>query len=465
MVDAVIVGAGIAGLSAAWELRARGITPLVLEQSDRAGGVIVTERADGFVIDRGPDAILSQKLAALELVREAGLADRLVSTLAPRTAFVLKAGRLIALPEASFLGLPTRLRQLVVAPLFSWSAKLRMAAELLLPSKRAVPDESIGSFMRRHFGQEAVAYLAEPLLAGIHAGDVDQLSVHALFPRLVEAERNYGSVLRALVAAPPSQAQSAFVSFPNGIAELVDALVPTLGPQTIQYRSGVRQIEGNFGAPGAFSITLMSGETIEARTVIVATPAGPAASLIRSVDSELSALCAGIPYASTAVAVFGMRRDQVRHPLNGTGFVVPRQEKRALKAATWVSSKWPHRAPDGHVLMRGFLGGETDLDVLEKSDYELAQTAFDELSTILDISGTPSLIRVYRWPHATPQYLVGHLERVSRIDERLLQLPGLYLTGSGYRGTGIPDCVSDARATAANAALFLRGHAADSLRS
>lgn len=455
MFDAVIVGAGIAGLSAAWELRARGIAPLVLEQTHRAGGVIVTQRSDGFVIDSGPDSLLSQKLAAIELVRELGLADRLVSTLSPRTAFVLKAGRLIPLPEASFLGLPTRLGPLVSTQLFSWPAKVRMAVELLMAAKREVHDESIGSFMRRHFGQEAVRYLAEPLLAGIHAGDVDRLSVHALFPRLVEAERTYGSVLRALFAAPPpSEGHSAFVSFPTGLAELVETLARTLGEETIQYNSGVRQIEK--AAPGSFNIKMTSGDTIEARTVIVATPSGSAASVIRPVDPALAALCAGIPYASSATAAFGLRRDQVGHPLNGSGFVVPREEKRALKAATWVSSKWPQRAPAGHVLMRGFLGGATDPDVLEKSDYELAKTAFDDLAAILDISGAPSLIRLYRWSHATPQYLVGHLERVRQIDERLSQRPGLYLTGSSYRGTGIPDCVSDARATAANAAAFLR---------
>lgn len=453
MRDVVIIGAGIAGLSAAWELRTRGQAPLIVEASPRAGGVIRTDRVDGFVIDAGPDSILVHKSAGLDLCRELGLAERLHPTLPPRTAFVLKHGRLVPLPESSFLGLPTRVKPFLTTRLFSWRAKLRMALETLTPARHAAGDESIGQFMRRRFGDEAVTFLAEPLLAGIHAGDVEQLSIGALFPALVDAERTRGSVLRALFATRrPTSAQGAFVSFPGGTIELVNRLADALDEGAIYYNAGVESIGGR--AP--FALALTTGETIETKAVIVTAPAWAAASILRGLDAELSNLCASIPYASTATVAFGLARDQVAHPLRGTGFVVPRSEGRQVMAGTWVSSKWPHRAPDGHVLVRAFLGGAQITDLLSKSDDELAAIAFGELASILDIAGAPVLTRVFRWPRATPQYHVGHLDTVRRIDERLAHLPGLFVCGSGYRGTGIPDCIADARASAARASAGLR---------
>jgi protoporphyrinogen/coproporphyrinogen III oxidase len=449
MHDVVVVGAGIAGLTAAWELQVRGLRPLVLERQARAGGVILTETIGDFVIDAGPDSLLVQKTAAVELCRALGIADRLVPTLPPRLAFVLRSGRLTPLPEASFLGLPTRLRPFLTTRLFSWRGKLRMAAELFLATRADLEDESIGSFIRRRFGDEAVTMLAEPLLAGIHVGDVERLSIHALFPRLVQAERS-GGVLRTLAAGPvaaPSP-NGAFMSFPNGIGELVEALVRDVGDAAIHYDARVTRIEGR----QPFTLTLESGESIVARSVVVAAPAWVAAGMLAPVDRELAHLCGEIPYASSATTVFGLRRTQVRGPLSGSGFVVPRSEGIALTAGTFVSSKWPHRAGGDSVLLRGFLGGALNEAVLNRTDGDLTRMAFDDLARILQIDGDPTVARVYRWPRATPQYVVGHLARIRAIDDRLSQIPGLYLTGSGYRGTGIPDCVADARATAASAA-------------
>lgn len=451
MYEVVIVGGGIAGLAAAWELRRRGIQPLVLEASNRPGGVVITERIDGFVLDGGPDSLLVQKPAALELCRELGIDSRLVPTLPPRTAYILRSGTLHPLPPGSFLGLPTRLDHFARSRLFSWHGKLRMAAEAALPA-RPQDDESIGAFMRRRFGNEAVEYLAEPLLAGIHAGDVDRLSVHALFPRLPALERTSGSVLRGLRRATPERREAAaFMSFPGGIAELPEALASALGPDVIKYNASVMQISGH----QPYKLTLDTDVAIYARAVVVATPAWAAAAMFRSLDRPLASLCADIPYASTGTVVFGLKRDQVAHPLNGTGFVVPRAERRLLMAGTWVSSKWPNRAPDGYVLLRGFVGGARDPHALDRSDDALAAAVFEELRELLGISGEPSLVRVFRWPRATPQYVVGHLARVRRIEERLQSLPGVFVTGSGYRGTGIPDCVADGRATGAQVAALI----------
>ena len=454
MRDVLIVGGGIAGLSAAWELARRGHTPMVLERAGRPGGVIRTEHVDGFVIDAGPDSLLVQKPAALDLCRELGLGDRLFPTLTPRTAFILRGGRLVPLPEGSVLGIPTRFSPFITTRLFSWRGKARMALELAVRPRRDQEDESIGHFMRRRFGQEAVTYLAEPLLAGIHGGDVNRLSMRAAFPRLVDAERTYGSVLRGLSAVnagSPSSSTGAFMSLPGGVEELVTTLVDRLPPGSVQTKAEVVDVRGQ----GPFAVTLGSGEVIDTRAVIVAAPAWAAAPMLASIDAALTQRIAEIPYASSATVVMALRRDQVRHPLAGSGYVVPRPERHVLMAASWVSSKWPQRAPAGYVLLRAFVGGAYDLSILDQSDDAMTGAVLAELRGQLGITGEPALVRVYRWPRANAQHEIGHLQRMTEIDQRLASYPGLFVTGSGFRGTGIPDCVADGRATATRASDFL----------
>ncbi len=450
-IDVAIVGGGIAGLSAAYDLQARGLSVRVLEASARVGGVIATERFDGWVIDGGPDSLLVQKPAAVTLCRELGIADRLLSTLTPRTAFVLRDGRLHAIAEGSFLGFPITFGALARSRLFSLAGKARMAGEVIVPRRTVDEDESIGAFVSRRFGREAVDYLADPLLAGIHAGDVDRLSIRALFPRLVDAERRSGSVIRALRAlhVRPSP-QGAFVSLPGGTGELVDSLSNALKPDTVVTNARVTNLRRGLD----YAIDSTTGN-VQARCVVLAVPAYVTGTLTRPIDPALADLCDAIPYASTATVAFGYRRDQVAHPLRGTGFVVPRTEGLALLAGTWVSSKWPGRAPEGHVLLRGFLGGGRDPRRLDASDAELIDTARRELSDLLGISGSPLFSRVYRWTRQSPQYEVGHLHRVVSIDRRLNALPGLFVTGSGFKAVGIPDCISDGRATAARVADYV----------
>lgn len=451
-VDVGIVGGGIAGLSAAYELRARGLTCRVLEARERPGGVIVTERVDGWVIDGGPDALLVQKPAAISLCRELGLADALVPTLTPRTAYVLRDGTLHPLVEGSFLGFPLSAGAFLQSTLFSFRGKLRMALEAVVPRRDGDDDESIGSFVRRRFGAEAAEYLADPLLAGIHAGDADRLSVRALFPRLVDAERQTGSVLRAFRALRlrPSP-QGAFVSLPGGTGALVEALAAAVGPASIACQARVTELH----RAGNFVISSSAG-VLRARAVILAVPAYIAGNLLGGFDTQLEGLCATIPYASTATVVAGYRKDQVGHPMRGSGFVVPRSERTPLLAATWITSKWPGRAPDGHVLLRGFLGGGRDPHRTDAPDAELVNTVTTALAGLLYIDGPPVLTRVYRFPRQSPQYEVGHLQRVESIERRLSMLPGLFVTGSGFRAIGIPDSIADARETAGQAAAFLR---------
>jgi protoporphyrinogen/coproporphyrinogen III oxidase len=474
-IDVAIVGGGIAGLATAYELSRHGVSCIVLEQSGRAGGVILNERLDGYTIDAGPDALLAQKADGIRLCEELGLADRLMPTSPPRLAYIQRGGRLHALPAGSVLGIPTRVGPFVRTGLFSWRGKIRMAAEIAVPARRDGEDESIGAFIRRRFGDEAATYLAEPLLAGIHGGDVDRLSMPALFPRFVEDERTHGSLLRAFRqrAARPPQAggtvdpgrgqpagASAFRSLPGGLGEIVTAIAAALPAGSIRLNAAVTRIGGS----GPFELAIASGPPVAARAVVLAAPAFVAAHLLRDRDADIARWCGDIPYASAGTVALAFRRGDVAHALNGSGFVVPRVEAHGILAASWLSSKWPHRAPAGTVLMRAFVGGTRDPLALDRSDADLVAQAIGALTPLLGIRARPLLSRVYRFERASPQHEVGHLARVAAIDRALARHPGLFLTGSGFRGVGVPDCVGDGRATARQAIAWLNAANAGALR-
>jgi len=449
----VVVGGGVAGLAAAYELHRRGILVRVVERARRAGGVVLTEHVDRFTFDAGPDALLIQKPAAIQLCRELGLGDRLFTTSKPRAAFILRDGVLHPLPESSVLGIPRNVSALAATRLFSLAGKARMAMEILVrPRPAASGDESIASFIGRRFGAEAVTYLAEPLLAGIHAGDVNRLSMRALFPRFLEAERKHGSVLRAFrQLRQPASHDGAFMSLPGGLDEIVDALLRVLPAGTVSLGTGVQAVE----AGARYRVVLEDGERIEAPAVVVCTPSYVAASLVRGLDADLAGLCDGIPYASSATVTFGYRREAVAHPLRGSGFVVPKVEGTTIMAGSWISSKWRDRAPSGHVLLRAFIGGARDPRAMDMDDGDLIRAAESEMGWLMGFQGPPIFTRLHRWERANAQHEVGHLDRMAAIDARLAARPGLFVTGSGFRGVGVPDCVADARATAAAVADYL----------
>jgi oxygen-dependent protoporphyrinogen oxidase len=457
--DVVIIGGGMAGLAAAYELHTRGIPFVLLERRDRAGGVVLSEEVDGFVIDGGPDALLVQKPDGIALCQELGLGERLVPTKPPRFAYIQRAGALHPLPANSVLGIPTEVGPFLGSRLFTLPGKLRMGAELFVPAKQTDADESIGAFMSRRFGREAAEYLAEPLLAGIHAGDVDRLSLKSLFPRFAEAERKYGSLLKAFRAqrkqaqtGAVSQTEGAFRSLPGGLSEMVRALVNALPAGSIHLNTAIARVERT---PDGYIVETTAGGRTTARALIVTTPAYVTSALLVHVDAELSAACGEVPYASTATIALGFTREQVAHPLKGSGFVVPRAERTGILAGSWLSSKWPHRAPEGRVLLRTFIGGARDPHALAQTDAELIQTSMRALRPLLGITGDPILTRIYRWERASAQHEVGHLDRLARIERALSRHPGLFVTGSGFRGVGIPDCVADGRATARQVSTWL----------
>jgi oxygen-dependent protoporphyrinogen oxidase len=461
----IIVGGGIAGLSTAFELHRRGISFTLLEAGGRAGGVILSEQIDRFTIDAGPDSLLVQKPDGIRLCAELGLKEHLVATKRPRLAYIQRDGRLHPLPAASVLGIPTKWGPFIRTPLFSWPGKLRMGMELGIARRAGDDDESIGAFMERRFGTEAKEYLAEPLLAGIHAGDVDRLSLRALFPRFREVERTHGSLLRGfrkepLKRAPPPDAAGlpdgddggVFRSLTGGLSGLIDALVRSLPAESIWLRTPATSLSHN----GTGYRVASGAGALSAESVVLASPAFATARIVRAVNPTLAELCEQVPYASTATVALAFPRSAVAHPLNGSGFVVPRVERTGILAASWLSSKWPGRAPDDRVLMRTFVGGARDPKGFELEDRQLVALSIKALRPLLGISGEPLFTRVYRWERASAQHEVGHIGRLARIEDALARHPGLFITGSGFRGVGIPDCVADGRATASKVDAWLK---------
>lgn len=441
----VVVGGGIAGLAAAHTLSKRGLPFLLLEAGSRWGGVIQSEEAAGFLLEGGPDSMLAQKPAAIALCHELGLGEHLIPTNPERrTVFVLHRGRLHPLPDGMFLAVPTRILPFLQSTLFSWPGKLRMGLDFVIPARREVGDESIAAFLRRRFGNEAVARIGEPLLAGIHAGDPEQLSLRSTFPRFADLEARYGSVIRGLRSSlppPPGPPSAAFYSLRGGLQELVEALVASLPREALRLNTGVCSLVP--AAPG-FWLELTSGEGLAARAVILALPAARAAQVLAQVRPEAATLLGRIRFASTATVLLGYRREDVSHPLDGYGLLVPRTEGLRTTACSFLSTKFPGRAPEGHVLLRGFVGGMGDPEALGRDDEALIGIVQREMAPVLGLRGEPTLRRVFRWPGGTPQMEVDHAERLALLEQVLAGVPGLYLTGAGLRGTGIPDTVADA---------------------
>ncbi|MCW5889010.1 MAG: protoporphyrinogen oxidase [bacterium] len=447
-----MVGAGVAGLAAAHRLLARparDVEVVLYEAGPRAGGPIGTEHVDGFAIELGPDTFITDKPWALALCERLGFADALIATRpGERRTWVVRDGRLAPLPEGFLMMAPTAPWPLVTSPLFSWAGKLRMALDLILPA-HPVRDESLGAFVRRRLGREALERVVDPLVSGIYTADPDRLSLAATMPRFQEMERVHGSVIHGLRhAADARDAAGAryglFASHRDGMGGLVDALVARLPPGALHLRTPVRGLE-----PGVAGWRVhLADAVVETDAVIVAVPAWAAAPLLAPLDASLAADLAAIDYASSATVTFAVRAGPVRDALRGFGFVVPFAEGRRLVACTFASRKWAGRAPDGYELLRAFVGGARDPGIVDADDATLVATARGELEALLRVPIEPVLTRVARHRRAMPQYAVGHLDRVAALEARLATLPGLALAGAAYRGVGIPDCVRSGEAAA-----------------
>jgi oxygen-dependent protoporphyrinogen oxidase len=445
-----IIGGGIAGLSAAFYLEKgrRAGTALawtLFEKSGHLGGVIQTERREGYVLEAGPDSFLTAKPDGAQLCRDLGIDDQLISSNdAERKTYILVRGRLIPIPDGLQFMVPTRVWAMMTTPLFSWRSKLRMAAELFSLTGIQHPDESVAEFVRRHFGQEMVERVAEPLLAGIYGGDAANLSVRAVLPRFVEMEREHRSLVQATLRARNqsrgvnSQPQSLFTSLKDGMQQMVDALVAQLPSNSLRlHQQGIslRRV-----GDGWLLESADSSETYD--SVLLAVPAPAAAALLQSVQPRIASLLEKIKYTSSAAVALAY--DHADLP-RGHGFLVPRAEERQMLACTFVHKKFPHRAPEGSALLRCFISSSRVPGLLGYSDGAIEETVLRELKEILGLSVKPRFTRVFRWESALPQYETGHLDRVAEMEKMLAELPGVHVVGNSFHGIGIPDCIRSAR--------------------
>ncbi|MBI5032844.1 MAG: protoporphyrinogen oxidase [Chloroflexi bacterium] len=466
--DVVIVGGGIAGLSTAWylERNARAtknnLRYALLEESKRWGGHIFTERisANGsgeFIVEAGPDSFLTQKPWALQLARELGLADELLGTNdKQRQVYVLNRGKPTVMPDGVLLIVPTKFTPFALSPLLSPLGKLRMGLDLLLPAKRDGKDETLADFVRRRLGSEALDKIAEPLLSGIYNSEAEKQSLLATFPRFRALEVQYGSLTRGMLESRrtkngngdvhnplKSKPMSAFVSFRGGTEDLVTSLVPRLHGD-LRLSTTVRRIERQ---DDAYVITT-NKESIRARAVVMATPAFVAAQLLCELAPNVAKDLQTIRYVSTGTISLAYRTSDIRRPLNGFGLVVPRSERRPINAVTASSIKFDQRAPEGYTLLRAFFGGSRSPQSMDLDDEQLVQVVRDQLRELMGIENAPLFQRIYRWNRSNAQYDVGHLDRLVQIESALPK--GIYLTGSAYRGVGIPDCVKQSQDTVQN---------------
>ena len=451
----VVVGGGIAGLSAAHRLaetKRTGLEVTLLERSDRFGGTIRTVELGGCLVELGPDSFLSSKPWLTQLAERVGVADRIIATATThRRSHVVHRGRLHPLPDGFLMMAPTRLWPMVTTSLFSWTGKIRCALDLVLPRSRATGDESLGAFVRRRFGGEVLERVVQPLIGGIYAGDPDRLSLKATIPRFLEMETRYRSVIRAMVAQRRAAARreggstagsgaryGELVTFDHGMETIVQALTESLPDEAMHTHSDVVNLnrEGDL-----WRLACGDGQHIDADAVILALPAQRAADLLRGIETGLYDELSAIPHASTAVLNLVYRRSDVPHPMDCFGFVVPAVEERDIIACTFSSVKFPNRAPEDRVLLRAFIGGAQQQHMLGFDDGEIHRIVQAELKDLMGIEATPLHTALARYPDAMPQYLVGHSRRVERIESLLERYPGLALAGNAYGGVGLPDCV------------------------
>jgi oxygen-dependent protoporphyrinogen oxidase len=462
----IVIGGGLSGLAVANRINERARTlrrPIelcVLEAKDRVGGVIATDRCDGFTLECGPDSFITNKPWGLDLCGRLGLADQLVETDASkRRSFVVRNGRLAPVPEGFVLMAPNRLLPILTTPILSLRGKLRLLMDMVIPRRSDEAEESLGSFVRRRFGREALDRLVQPLVAGIYTADPYDLSLNATFPQFPAMEREHGSVIRALRREAREhgprhferEASGArfglFVTLAEGMDTLPKGLAAALPPGTVHTGTAVRRISRNEPV-SSWLVELLDGPPLEADAIVVATEAHAAARFLDAQDPVLALQLRAIPYASSLIANIAYRRDQISHPLDGFGAVVPATEGRSILAVSFLSVKFPNRAPAGTVLLRVFIGGVTQPEQLEHDDAAVTALVQHELAGLIGASGEPIFTQITRHPRAMPQYNLGHLDRVAAIRRNLAKYSRLYLAGIAYDGVGIPDCIHAAETTA-----------------
>lgn len=428
-----IIGGGITGLSCAWYLNRAGVEAVVFDPAP--GGSIGTVVVEDCILETGPESWLTAKPWAAQLIRELGLGDQLTGSNDPqRRTYVVRRGKFEVLPEGLQMVVPTKIMPVVTSQLFSWATKLRMGTEIFR-NPQTMPDRSVSEFVRDHFGQEAVDYLAEPLLAGVYGGSPDLLSAASVLPRFVEYEQRFGSVVvGTLRNKPPATGNSVFQTMKQGMGTLIDALVA----RTTVVRARVESVSPGDPAEGPQWNFYADGAWQGFDSIVLACGANHSAGMVGPLDPSLSQLLGSIPYGGSSIWTFGYRKSQVGRALDAFGFLVPRPERRTLMACTWLGTKWAGRVPDDKAVFRCF-----------STEPDAAREAMEaDLKHLVPIEGEAIFALCHRWPGAMPQYTVGHTGRSAAIAARAAVLPNFYLAGNAYEGIGIPDCIRSAKKAA-----------------
>ncbi|MDA0834773.1 MAG: protoporphyrinogen oxidase [Planctomycetota bacterium] len=468
-----VIGGGITGLACAHRLVELGgeSSPFeitLFEAGSRWGGAVGTLTLDGYLIEQGADNFLTDKPWGVDLCHRIGLEDRIIATEEKhRGSLVIRDGKPVPVPEGFVLMAPSKIGPILKTPIFSLQGKLRMAYEYFVPPRIEPDDESVAHFIRRRFGHEVLDRLVQPLVGGIYTADPEKLSLAATLPRFVKMEREHGSLIRAMRLQARAKAAAVrntdsgaryglFVAFPNGMSELIDRLVERISPHaTLRLNSPIASLAFS---SDKYSLTTSDGTTEEFDAVVLTTPAYRTAELVKPIDEPLATALTSIEYASSVVVVSGHRLQDIRHSLDAFGLVVPACEKRNVLAISFSSRKFPDRSPKGEVLLRTFIGGALQPELVNLSDAELEQLARNELHDLLGVTGEPTCLRVVRYPRGMPQYNVGHQARVSVIFERMNAHPRLALAGNAYQGVGIPDCIHSGEQAAMRIQSGCRSH-------
>ncbi len=460
-----IIGGGLSGLAAAYQLaRETDVEFTLFEASGRLGGTVETVHRDGFVIECGPDSWVTEKPWARELAIELGLeAEIIPSNDQQRRTYLLQNHRLMPMPDGMRMMVPTRWAPIMESPLFSWQARLaylrevRHAEELKQSVLADGEDESVASFVRRHFGDEVTRTIAGPLLAGVFGGDIDTLSVRAVMPAYVRFEREHGSLISALQQKRDANSEPVFTSLKSGLEKLIEQIVQTLPANAVRLNHRVGSLslrDGRWQIESAGSSNIFEA-------LIIATPADVTRRLLRPIQAEFHSLLT-IDATSAIVVALGFSCEHAKHLRipRGFGYLVPQAPSRGrgpeddpqLLACTFVDQKFTHRAPEGAVLLRGFFGGDTAPALLDEDDATLVSLAHRQLSRALGQLPDPDTSLVRRWPLSLPQYAVGHLDRMTKLAQLSDSFPGLYLIGNAYHGVGLPDLIREGRGAGRRAA-------------
>ncbi|WP_053220412.1 protoporphyrinogen oxidase [Virgibacillus senegalensis] len=451
--EIVVIGGGITGLTAAYYLQKKikeeqlPYKVKLLEASSRLGGKIMSVKRDGYTFERGPDSFLIRKPSATRLVKEVGLEDELIKN-GTGQSYILVDKKLHKMPSGSFMGIPTQVRPFLFSSIFSAKGKLRAGLDFIKPKGKQAADQSLGLFFRRRFGDELVENLVEPLLSGIYAGDIDELSLMATFPNFYELEQEHRSLVKGLRKTVPKKKNnkgkkpSMFYSLQNGLESLVEGVEANLDPGTVLKGTGVDHIERK---NDHYHLLLSDGQAIEADSVVLAAPHFAARRMLS--QYEFMDAFKEMPATSVANVVLAFDQSAIKKDIDGTGFVVSRNSDYRITACTWTHKKWPQSTPDGKVLLRCYVGRPGDEQVVDLTDQEIVDIVLHDLKRIMKIDKEPEFSMVSRWKNAMPQYSVGHKERLKFVRDKMqAELPGVFLAGSSYEGIGIPDCIDQGEA-------------------